>query len=96
MKFNYLFGFYFKRLVPAVKRLPVLHHSIDYISISFGITEPILVALKIEYCLSWCKGAYAASQTTVDSRYLEIQGTHWNTSRYPYFDISELREWGKQ
>ena len=36
------------------------------------------------------------SQITVDSRCLELQGTHWNTSRYPYFDISELREWGKQ
>ena len=33
---------------------------------------------------------------TVDSRYLEIQGTLWNTSRYPYFDISDLRNWGKQ
>ena len=35
-------------------------------------------------------------QNTVDSRYLEFQETHWNTSRYPYFDISELIEWGKQ
>ena len=33
---------------------------------------------------------------TVDSRYLEFQGTHWNTSRYPYLDVSELREWVKQ
>ena len=33
---------------------------------------------------------------TVDSHYLEIQGTLWNTSRYPYFDISDLRNWGKQ
>ena len=33
---------------------------------------------------------------TVDSCYLEFQGTHWNTSRYPYLDISELRKWGKQ
>ena len=33
---------------------------------------------------------------TVDSRYLEFQGTRWNTSRYPYLDISESREWGKQ
>ena len=31
-------------------------------------------------------------QSTVDSRYLEFQGTHLNTSRYPYFDTSELRE----
>ena len=28
---------------------------------------------------------------TVDSRYLELQGTLWNSSRYPYFDISDLR-----
>ena len=27
---------------------------------------------------------------TVDSRYLEIEGTLKNTSRYPYFDISDL------
>ena len=27
---------------------------------------------------------------------LEIQGTLWNTSRYPYFDISDLRNWEKQ
>ena len=36
------------------------------------------------------------SAGTVDSRYLEIQGIIWNTSRYPYFDISDLRNWGKQ
>ena len=28
--------------------------------------------------------------TTVDSRYLEIEGTLKNSSRYPYFDISDL------
>ena len=27
---------------------------------------------------------------TVDSRYLKIEGTLLNTSRYPYFDISDL------
>ena len=27
---------------------------------------------------------------TVDSRYLEIEGTFKNSSRYPYFDISDL------
>ena len=27
---------------------------------------------------------------TVDSRYLEIEGTLINSSRYPYFDISDL------
>ena len=30
-------------------------------------------------------------QNTVDSRYLEVQGTLWNTSRYPYLDISDFK-----
>ena len=33
---------------------------------------------------------------TVDSRYLEFQGNLWNTSRYPYLEISELQKWRKQ
>ena len=32
---------------------------------------------------------------TVDSRYLEFQGTPCNTSRYPYLDISDLQSSGK-
>ena len=32
---------------------------------------------------------------TIDSRYLEFQGTFRNTSRYPYFDISDLQNRGK-
>ena len=28
---------------------------------------------------------------TVDSRYLEVQGTLWNTSRYPYLNTSDLQ-----
>ena len=32
---------------------------------------------------------------TVDSRYLEVQGTLWNTSRYPYLDLPDLQNWGK-
>ena len=53
------------------------------------------------YCLLFCFETKDQSEirdmsNTVESRYLEFQGTHWNTSRYPYLDISELREWGKQ
>ena len=33
---------------------------------------------------------------TVDSRYIEFQGTRWNTSRYPYLEISELQKWIEQ
>ena len=36
-----------------------------------------------------------SSLNTVDSRYLEVEGTCWNTSRYPYFDISDVQNWGK-
>ena len=32
---------------------------------------------------------------TADSRYLEVEETLLNTSRYPYFDISDLQNWGK-
>ena len=32
---------------------------------------------------------------TVDSCYLEFQGTLWYILRYPYFDISDLQNWGK-
>ena len=31
----------------------------------------------------------------VDSRYFKVQGTLWNTSRYPYLDISDLQNGGK-
>ena len=43
------------------------------------------------YC--WFKkGSCQLMETiTVDSRYLEVQGTLWNTSRYPYLDISDLQ-----
>ena len=33
---------------------------------------------------------------TVDSCYLEVQGTlKYFESSYPYFDISDLQNWGK-
>ena len=32
---------------------------------------------------------------TVNSRYLEVEGTRWNTSRYPYFHISDVQKWVK-
>ena len=36
-----------------------------------------------------------AERLTVASRYLEIEGTLRSTSRYPYFDISDLQNSGK-
>ena len=44
---------------------------------------------RLELPMSWRK------KNTVDSRYLEFKGTFWNTSRYPYFDISDLQNRGK-
>ena len=34
----------------VVERLPVLHHSADYIFISFRIVGPIVVSLKMAFC----------------------------------------------
>ena len=34
-------------------------------------------------------------EDTVDCRYLEVKETLLNTSWYPYFDISDLQNWGK-
>ena len=36
-----------------------------------------------------------SSNNTVNSRYLEVEGTRWNTSRYPYYDIPDVQNWGK-
>ena len=43
----------------------------------------------------WANSADDNLRYTVDSRYLEFQGTLWNTSRCPYLDISDLQNWGK-
>ena len=56
----------------------------------------LLLLLSREGCASWMWLFLFCFTYTVDSRYLEIQGTLWNTSRYPYFDISDLWNWGKQ
>ena len=32
-----------------------------------------------------------STQSTVDSRCLEVKGTLWNTSRHPYLDLSDLQ-----
>ena len=34
---------------------------------------------------------YSFKYYTVDFPYIEVQGTLWNTSRYSFFDISDLR-----
>ena len=38
---------------------------------------------------------YIIKLITVDSRYLEVEWTLCNTSRYPYFDISDVQNRGK-
>ena len=42
------------------------------------------------------KAGFARHDTNiVGSRYLEVQGTLWNTSRYPYLDITYLQNTGR-
>ena len=53
---NEVLSFRFFILLYCIWCLPILHQSSDYIFTSFGITEPILVTLKIEYRLSRCLG----------------------------------------
>ena len=43
-------------------------------------------------CFLW---GHFSAYSTVDSRYLEFQGTLWSTSRYPYLDILDLQNWRK-
>ena len=54
--------------------------------------------------MAWLKSTLVISLTgvnfyygpaQVDSRYLEVQGTHWNMLRYPYLDIADLQNWEK-
>ena len=53
-----------------------------------------IIKKKIIHCLQF-QLCHQTVTNTVDSRYLEFQGTLWNTSRYPYFDISDLQNRGK-
>ena len=72
----------FERQTNAVKCLSVLYHSVNYIFISFGIVEPILVALKIEYRLSY--EVYAASKTTllhIKRLYKPTSNKQWKINR---------------
>ena len=43
-----------------------------------------------KYEINILLGDVKTGVSIVDSRYLEIEGTLKNTSRYPYFDISDL------
>ena len=42
-------------------------------------------------CLLVQESAEPDIEHTVDSRYLDVEGTRLNTSRYPYFDISDVQ-----
>ena len=55
----------------------------------------LLCHLRVAWVLSAIKFCSVLIEYTVDSRYLELEETLWNTSRYPYFDISDLQNWGK-
>ena len=71
---------------------------LPFISVTLKHSEAVSIYIS-SYIYATCReNVYPAKSPiicaiTVDSRF---QGTHWNTSRYPYLDISELKEWGKQ
>ena len=76
--------FAIKFLIRVNQTIPWL----DEISVTFA---HLLVDLKKVFGKLILKFPIA----TIDSRYLEVKGTLWNTSRYPYFDISDFQNWGK-
>ena len=82
-----------KNAAVMVPNSPVIKQEPETISISSSDSEVSLDALD---GLLDIAGRLHVYFNTVDSRYLEIQGTLWNTLRYPYFDISDLRNYGKQ
>ena len=60
----------------------------------FGTTPLSNIFSWFQRCSShWSFTVYCTY--TVDSRYLEVEGTLSNTSRYPYFDISDVQNWEK-
>ena len=69
----------------------------DYMIFQFCTNKYTLKWYFKEYLISFnkCFKEDKLVQNTFDSRYLEFQGTLWNTSRYPYLDISDLQNWGK-
>ena len=77
------------RLYPKYPELITPHHYIKasmynvcFISIALGTTlSKHFVLISFLFL----------NENTVDSRYLEVQGTHWTTSRYQYLDISDLQ-----
>ena len=70
------------------------HYSpLNYTEIQKIVKHPILYLM---YESNLQIGRLERWENTVDSRYLEFQGTLWNTSRYPYLEISDLHKWGKQ
>ena len=58
------------------------------VTIKFGV-EALLIILFL-LVAKMCRSEIKRIEDTVDSRYLEIEETLKNTSRYPYFDISDL------
>ena len=58
------------------RMLKTLKSSMAYVDICIQAPDKVLLNQKV-LRYSWL--------------YLEFQGTHWTTSRYPYLDISDLQ-----
>ena len=80
---------------------PLIHMNMNmkkYLRMSFAAV--VIGTLRVKRGISWLekRNTYDESHSnhsiripsTVDSHYLEIEGTLKNSSRYPYFDISDL------
>ena len=68
-----------------------LGFSIETILANFDLLVAQILLTKFRVRLP----LFRISKNTVDFRYLEFQGTLWNTWRYPNFDVSDLQNWRK-
>ena len=64
----------------------------EYLRILRLVTSRIWKFLTLDMDNLCCRIKYIL-QTKVDYPYLEVRGTLWNTSWYPYPDISDLQNW---
>ena len=84
--------FFAEKMWVAFKQLTFFSKKFQHICVSLDVNFNELLTNNIvsfEQLGPDCS-LMATQRNTVDSHYLEVQGTLWNTSRYPNLDISPL------
>ena len=60
------------------------------------LQQTVIEKIKLDIFMQWFLFyLLVLLHITVYSHYLKVQGTLWNSSKYLYFNISDLQKWGK-